>query len=462
MAPKTTEEEEVKLPIHNVAAERTIAACLLCEGDQFIEQCIRRTSGQADYFYDEEAKAIFLAALYLHSEGKPIEKIGLQARLDSVRSGVTSANLKALEQEVHDNLMPASCMDEWLDHLHSNFLARKLASELAIAADRISPEVVQDVLNNLTRQLSSLSDQSSSESSVTGLEVVRSYNDYLQGRCDRYQSGKATGILSGWPSLDEYTDGFQYAEQAIIGARPSIGKTAAGCGIVCRACLTDDVPTLIVTMEMEINALVNRMFSAHHGVGMKALRRGQLTQEDFRKYVAFQTTLKKAPLHFVNGYSRGLSAIQIVMEIRRHARSKGVKLVLVDYLQKIKGVGQFEKKTYEIGEVSGALKSVAQETGVALVTLAQLNREPDKGNKPRPPRLSDLADSASIERDGDLIVLLNRNRRERVGKATFYVAKQRDGEIGPAEVWFNGEFCRFQNDDPERRDKPKASQPYND
>jgi replicative DNA helicase len=103
------------------------------------------------------------------------------------------------------------------------------------------------------------------------------------------------------------------------------------------------------------------------------------------------------------------------------------------------------KATYEVGEVSGALKALAVRTKAAFLTLAQLNRESEK-DKGRAPRLSDLADSAQIERDADTVGLLHRNRGEQGDdRATLIISKQRDGELGGVQLVFNGQFCRFEN-----------------
>ncbi|MEI6872570.1 MAG: DnaB-like helicase C-terminal domain-containing protein, partial [Verrucomicrobiota bacterium] len=137
-----------------------------------------------------------------------------------------------------------------------------------------------------------------------------------------------------------------------------------------------------------------------------------------------------------------------VAAIRSNVRRFGIKLVVVDYLQKIMPSGRHEKRTYEVGEVSMKLKAVAASTGVALLCLAQLNRDTEK-DKGRPPRLADLGDSKQIEQDADVVALLDRKRGEKVGDAALVIAKQRDGECGLVPLTFNGAFCRFETKGPE-------------
>ena len=140
---------------------------------------------------------------------------------------------------------------------------------------------------------------------------------------------------------------------------------------------------------------------------------------------------------------------RIAAIVRRLCRKHGIKLVVLDYLQKIKPASKQEKRTYEVGEVSGILKSLAAETGAAFLTLAQLNRESEKDKEKggRRPRLCDLADSGQIERDADTVALIHREDRSQPG-TELIIAKQRDGELGMNYLHFNGQFCRFENATP--------------
>lgn len=280
-----------------------------------------------------------------------------------------------------------------------------------------------------------------SRDSLNGKEAVRLFIDDTERRYNL--QGKPSGIATGLRQLDALTSGLQFGEMTVIGARPSIGKTALACDIIRHACLGAHVPTLIVTAEMSAAALVRRMWCSADSVPMQHIRSGELTQAEFAKLGAFNQKVAKAPIYFMQALN-GTNISRIGACIRRHARQHGVKLVVVDYLQKIPASGRFEKRTYEVGSVSGALKDIAVQTGVAMLTLAQLNRESEK-EKGRLPRMSDLADSGQIERDADLIGLLHRDRSNPAAGATLFVAKQRDGETGPVPLMFNGQFCRFEN-----------------
>jgi len=269
--------------------------------------------------------------------------------------------------------------------------------------------------------------------------VVGRFIDATQERFSR--RGHLSGITSGFRKLDHMTDGFQFGELAIIAARPSIGKTAIAIAIAKAACIENKAPTLFISLEMSDESIVRRMVSTIGSIPMQDIKTGDLDEKGLRSMSTASAKIAGSPIHFISG--SGISSIAtITAVIRRAVRKWGVKLVLVDYLQKIHGTKAAEKRTYEIAEVSGKLKAVAADTKTAVVALAQLNRENEK-DKARAPRLTDLADSGQIERDADLVLLLDRVRNEPMGEAIIAIAKQRDGECGIVKLYYEGQYCRF-------------------
>lgn len=256
--------------------------------------------------------------------------------------------------------------------------------------------------------------------------------------------GKLSGIETGLIDLDAITDGLQFGEQTVIGARPSMGKTALGISIAMHSAFINKVPTLFISLEMSVEALMRRMCSAWCKIPMNDLRRGSYTEANFKSFTTFRAFVSKSPLFITDAVS-GLGINQLSAIVRRRCRKSGVKLVVVDYVQKIKPSERQEKRTYEVAEVSTALKSLAVSTGCAMLTLAQLNRESEKDKKPRAPRLTDLGDSKQIEQDADTVAMIHRDRAGTKGEATLIIAKQRDGETGVLDLFFNGKYAKFEN-----------------
>jgi len=257
-------------------------------------------------------------------------------------------------------------------------------------------------------------------------------------------NGKMSGLETGFTDLDKFTDGLQLGESSILAARPSAGKTALACNLTDHICLVNKIPTLFISLEMAADALSRRMLSANQRIDMRSLRTGNLTDKDFSKLAVFNKLLKNSPLFIEEGLS-GMSASRAAALIRQHATRNGVKFVVIDYLQKLKADTKNEKRTYEVAETSGIITGAAKESGVALLCLAQLNREGEKSkgkdDKARRPRLSDLSDSGQIERDADNVFLIHPCS----DFTEIVIGKQRDGETGIVRLHFEGWNCRFTN-----------------
>jgi replicative DNA helicase len=284
----------------------------------------------------------------------------------------------------------------------------------------------------------------SQEMLATSKKVAGNFIDQMQDRFNR--KGSLSGIATGFHWLDNKTDGLQLREMAIIAARPSIGKTAIAIAIAYQAAIQDKVPTLFVSLEMSQEAIFRRMVSTIGSIPMQNLKSGDLTDGDMKSMMAASAKISSSPLWFLDGPSSH-SIASITAHVRRAVRKHNVRLVIVDYIQKVKAADRSEKRTYEVAEVSGKLKAIAVQTGVAMLALAQLNRESEK-EKGRQPKLSDLADSGSLERDADVVMLLNRDRTEPSGEAAIIIAKQRDGECGQVKLHYEGQFCRFTDPSP--------------
>jgi replicative DNA helicase len=314
--------------------------------------------------------------------------------------------------------------------------------QLRFAGDRLIREsavvtlTVDQIVSNAEQGLTVEASKDDLQSSKS---VVSRFIDSTQERFSR--KGQLSGINTGFWKLNQMTDGFQLGELAIIAARPSIGKTAMAVAIAKAATIEDQVPTLFISLEMSDEAIIRRMVSTVGSIPMQDIKTGEMDQGGLKAMSTASAKIAASPLHFASGSSvTNISSITAV--IRRAVRKWGIRLVLIDYIQKIHGSKGAEKKTYEIGEVSGKLKAIAVDTKTAIVALAQLNRESEK-EKNRSPKLSDIGESGQIERDGDLVMLLNRDRNQPRGEAVIAIAKQRDGECGAVKLFYDGQFCRF-------------------
>ena len=280
----------------------------------------------------------------------------------------------------------------------------------------------------------------SSPAPKSAKEVGREFIDLQQAAFER--NGALSGLPTGFPLLDHMTHGLQPGELIIIGARPSVGKTAMGCHFIVEAAVRNNIPALFISAEMSNAAIMRRLVATVGSVPMGELRNGPRTEGDFKTLTNNVARLRKAPIQFLDVIDSPSIAV-VSAGIRRAARRDGVKLVVVDYLQKLNSTERHEKRTYEVAEISGRLKAAARACNIPVIALAQLNRESEK-DKRRLPGLHDLGDSKAIEQDGDTIMLLHRDRDgENKADAKLIVAKQRDGECGVVDLHYEGIYCRF-------------------
>lgn len=426
-----------KLPPHSLDAERAVLGCCLLDPRK-IDEVTEKLNPKA--FYDTRTRQIFEAISAMHHEGKPIEVGSLFQQLADQKREIPLDFTVTLP----DTVPSAENVGHYVEIVRSKWLLRRLINVCSTAIDRAHSDAVPEALiGQVETAVASIPTDDSC--TYDNIEMSDRLLKTMESRFDMHNKGQHSGLLTGFWGFDRYTDGLQFGEMAIIAARPSIGKTALALNIVDKICFTDEVPTVFVTYEMSAEALIRRLFAAHQSVHMKTIRTGALTERDMMALGTFHSIVKKRPLHIVDAVS-GLDANQLCAKLRRLVRKHGIKLVVVDYLQKIKAPRSHEKRTYEVAQASEIVKAFAVHSGVALLMLAQMNRESEKERgkgPPRLPRLTDIGDSGAIERDGDTIGLLHRERDK--SETVLFIAKQRDGELGTVHLNFVGKHGRFEN-----------------
>lgn len=424
------------LPPHSVEAEQGILGCILQDPSEALDVAKEHLTPES--FYDERHKALFGAMLDCHADGQQPGTLTVCQRIASRKTADTCGGLAYVSELEGKTASPAQAR-QWATIVADCHTRRKIivaAHRMAAEASDMAVEV-ETAIGNLEASIAA--QNRNDHASQDGKQVAREFIDALQDRQAR--SGELSGVTWGIRHLDDKTDGIQFGEMTILGARPSIGKTAMALSIAHEACIRGNVPTLVVSCEMSNKALMRRLVATVGSVSMQSLRTGQLNEGEMQAIQRAMAKISRAPIWFYDA-SAGPQIGKITAQIRRHARKHGVKLVLVDYIQKIRSNVKTDKKTYEIGDVSTKLRQAAVVSGVAMVALAQVSRESEK-DKGRLPRISDLCDSSEIEKDADCIALLHRPREEKQGEATVIIGKQRDGECGPVKVWYNGTYCRF-------------------
>jgi len=261
---------------------------------------------------------------------------------------------------------------------------------------------------------------------------------------ERSHEGMLTGIATGYPRLDEYTNGFQPGELLILAARPSMGKTSLALNVAEHVGVHLGDPVAIFSLEMGREQLARNMLCSHVRLDSHRVRRGRLTDGEREALGQHVGDLYEAPI-FIDD-SPSLNCFELRAKVRRLKATNDLKLVIVDYLQLMEGP-DIESRVQQISAISRSLKGLAREMRIPILALAQLNRQVETRDNHRP-RMADLRESGSLEQDADVVMLLHRagyyNQDPDDGSAELIIAKQRNGPTGAVKLTFLRQYMRFE------------------
>ena len=327
-------------------------------------------------------------------------------------------------------------------------------------------------------RLYALAEQGRSESGFQSfLSAIKQAVDVANAAYQR--EGGLAGVSTGLVDLDKKLGGLHRSDLLILAGRPSMGKTSLATNIafnVARAYRhgrTHDgrdgaVEGGVVgfySLEMSAEQLAARVLSEASEVPSEQIRRGDMTEAEFRRFVEAAKALEACPLYIDD--TPALPIAQLAARARRQKRVHGLDLLIVDYLQLVRGTGRSENRVTEVSEITQGLKAIAKELDIPVLALSQLSRQVESREDKRP-QLSDLRESGSIEQDADVVMFVYRDEyykeREKPGdhqldkmadwqaameavhgRAECIIGKQRHGPIGTVELSFEGRFTRFGN-----------------
>lgn len=268
--------------------------------------------------------------------------------------------------------------------------------------------------------------------------------------------GELTGISTGFNMLDENTDGWQNSDLVILAGRPSMGKTSFALSILKNAAVDRRIPSAFFSLEMSRVQLADRLISNVTDIEVNKISRGQISPQEIDLYDKRLPPLLDAPIYIDD--TPGLSILELRTKARRLVREKGVRLIMIDYLQLMNAGGiRFSSRQEEVSIISRSLKGLAKELDIPIIALSQLNRgvESREGLEGKRPQLSDLRESGAIEQDADMVIFVHRpeyyhiynddNGRDLRGMVQIIIAKHRKGATGDVLLTFRGEYTRFEN-----------------
>lgn len=430
-----------KVPPHNLEAEQATLGALLLDAEA-VGTVIRYL--RPDSFYSLQNQKIFQAILSLFNKGQRSDLITITEELR--QSGIleaaggpsyiasltdtvpTSANVEYYAKVVLENSMRRSLLG----------ISYKIISE---AHDQATES--RAVLENAQKHIFELTDANQTATFKTPKDIIPRAIEAIE---KLYHTRDAfTGIPSGLIELDQMTSGFQKSELIIIGARPSVGKTALALTMAAHTAIKEKIPTAFFSLEMSDMQLMQRLISSESKIPSEKIRTGLLKMSDFQSIQDAAGHIYDAPLYIVD--MPNMKLLDLRAMARRLRAQFSVEIIFIDYLTLITSENSLIPRHEQIAEISRSLKSLARELNIPVVALSQVRRDAE-GKKPM---LADLRESGSIEQDADVVMFLHRERaasskdgdKDQAIDTELIVAKQRNGPIGDIDILFLPRYTKF-------------------
>lgn len=433
-----------RLPPQNIEAEQSVLGAILLENEALpsvIEMLL------PEDFYKDNHKKIFLAMLELYKKNEPIDLITLTDQLNKKEQLEEIGGASYLSYLA--NQMPTSANIKY----HSKIVKEKaiLRGIIRTATEIVSMGYdegaeVGELLDTAETKVFSLSERMIKGSFVHVKDILKDTIELV----DRLYNKKEliTGLPAGFTDLDMLTTGFHPGDLIVVGARPGMGKTAFCLNIAAYVGIEARVPVAIFSLEMSKELVVLRMLCAEAEVDSKLVRSGYHTKEDYSKLVNAAGRLADAPIFIDDAFN---SVLEIRAKARRLKAEHGLGLIIVDYLQLMRGEGSFTAREQAISEISRSLKALAKDLSVPVIVISQLNRSCEQRGDDKHPILADMRESGAIEQDADTILFLYRDEYYKKDKSLekgvvdLDIAKQRNGPIGRVKLTFLDKFTKFKN-----------------
>ncbi|MBF0385578.1 MAG: replicative DNA helicase [Candidatus Omnitrophica bacterium] len=435
--------EEIRLPPQNLEAEKSVLGAMLIDDDAIGHalEVVNET-----WFYNDSHRKIFKAMLELYNERKNVDLITLSDKLKSENLLEQIGGVHYLSSII--DFVPTSANVEHYAHIvkEKGILRSLIRNATSIISQcYASGNSVEEVVDDAERLIFEVADLRQKQRAVPIKELVKESIETLDKLYQKKQH--ITGISTGYTELDRLTSGLQNSDLIIIAARPSVGKTALAISIAERAAIDFGVSVGIFSLEMSKEQLVQRMLCSQAKVDAHKVRNGYLSPSDWPKLTAAAGKLSEAKI-FVDD-TPAITALELRAKARRLKANQDINLIILDYLQLMRGHVSTENRQQEISEISRSLKALARELSVPVLAISQLSRAVES-RQDHKPQLSDLRESGAIEQDADVVILLMREElhnptEENKGVASVHIAKQRNGPVGELKLAFIKEYMRFEN-----------------
>jgi len=433
-----------KIPPQQLEAEQSLLGGIMLDssglpsalevlrGDEFYKDSHRLIFRVIQDLFEENEPVDLITVTDLLAERKQLESVGGASYVASLTGSVgSSANVAAYAKIISEK----------------SVLRRLIQSANEILALTYGGgKSVEEVLDAAEASIFSLAERRLKNSYFPLKEIIKKNIETIE-RLQEYREA-VTGVPSHYRDLDKLTAGFQKSDLIILAARPSMGKTAFALNLARNAAVESGIPVGIFSLEMSKEQLAMRLLCAEARVDSHKIRTGFLSQQECAKLLNAAGAFMDVPIHIDD--TPAISPLELRAKARRMMADQGLGMVIVDYLQLMRGRESTDRREQEISEISRSLKGLAKELDIPVIALSQLNRKVEERHDKRP-QLSDLRESGAIEQDADLIAFIYRDEvynhdSPDTGIAEIIIGKQRNGPSGDTvRLAYINTYTRFEN-----------------
>jgi replicative DNA helicase len=433
-----------KVPPQQLEAEQSVlggilldsgglpAALEVLKGDEFYRDAHRAIFAAIQELFERNATIDLLTVCDHLTQKNLLESVGGAAYLASLVEAVPSAsNVAAYARIVSDKALLRRLIQ----------VSAEITSWCYAGGKRI-----EEILDQAETVIFSLAERRVRSGYHPIKDVVKKSIQIIEELYDRREM--VTGVATHYRDLDKLTAGFQASDLIIIAGRPSMGKTAFALNIARNSAVESRVPVGVFSLEMSKEQLAMRLLCAEARVNSQKIRSGFLSQDDCAKLITAAGHFSDVPILIDD--TPAMTTLELRAKARRMKAEMDVGMIVVDYLQLMRGRSGIDHREQEISDISRSLKALAKELNIPVVALSQLNRKVEERSNKRP-ILSDLRESGAIEQDADVILFIYRDEAYNphsadAGIAEISIGKQRNGPSGiDIKLAYIKEYTRFEN-----------------
>src|SRR3989338_3091218 len=429
---KSEKNQETRIPPQNIEAEQSVLGSLMLDKEAIFRIVDFLAPGD---FYKPSHKAIYKAMLELFEKREPVDILSMTNILKEKKLLEETGGSSYLT-----TLVNSGPTGSHIVHYAQIISRKKVLRDLIDASYHIAQlgykeaENIEELVDEAEQKIFGIAKKSFKKDFL----LVKEALEEAWNRIDRLHKGDGAlrGVSTGFPDLDSKLAGFQKSDLIVLAARPSLGKTSLALNIARNIAVEEKRPVGFFSLEMSREQVVDRLIATEAQVDLWQLRTGKLSSEgpqnDFTRIRDAMENLTNAPI-FIDD-SPSPSVMQLRAMARRLHAEHDIGLLVIDYLQLIKGEDRIENRVQEVSQISRSLKALAKELNVPVLAISQLSRGVEM-RSPAIPRLSDLRESGSIEQDADVVMFIYREDKDKKNShkkkiSKILIDKHRNGPTG--------------------------------